>query len=269
MKNAHKRHSVGVAARFVDERLAEGRVFFSFAELLAKTGLSEIAAKHQLLRLGNKIARVTPRQQSFLIVPPEYRTFGAPPIEWWLDDYMRQLGHPYYLALLSAAALFGSSPQAVQETQVMTDASRRDIVLGRIRVRFFMKSGIGRTLVAQAPSAYAPLTVSTVESTIVDLIRYAPQLGGIERMAETIAPMIARAKPGAFRRVLDAEQEVATVQRLGFVLEAIGAAKLVEVAWKWLPARLPPTVLSAQGGGREAAPMHPKWHVVNNSDAFA
>jgi hypothetical protein len=52
---------------------------------------------------------------------------GAPPVAWWLDDYFNWLGHPYYLALQSAAGTYGSTPQALQVTQVMTDSPRRQI----------------------------------------------------------------------------------------------------------------------------------------------
>ena len=63
---------------------------------------------------------------------------GAPPVEWWLDAYFRWLGRPYYLALQTAAASHGSSPQAIQVTQVMTDLPRCDLRIGRVRVRYFL-----------------------------------------------------------------------------------------------------------------------------------
>lgn len=52
--------------------------------------------------------------------------------------YFRWLGRPYYLALQTAAASHGSSPQAIQVTQVMTDLPRCDLRIGRVRVRYFL-----------------------------------------------------------------------------------------------------------------------------------
>ena len=52
--------------------------------------------------------------------------------------YCRWLGHPYYLALQTAAASHGSSQQAIQVTHVMTDLPRRDFRSGRVRVHFFL-----------------------------------------------------------------------------------------------------------------------------------
>ncbi len=115
MKKTPSTFLYGAAARFLDERVAKGYVSFSLDDLVAKTGLSVVAARNQLLRLGNRTARVSPRQQYFLIVSPEHQVFGSPPVEWWLDDYMRWLQRPYYLALLSAATTFGSSQQVFHE----------------------------------------------------------------------------------------------------------------------------------------------------------
>ena len=119
---------------------------------------------------------------------------------------MKWLGRPYYLALQSAAAVHGSSQQAIQETQIITYEPRRDVVIGRIRVRFFMKAGIKSSITQPLSGVYAPLTVSTPETAAFDLIRYAHNLGGIERMAETIAPMLQNMKLRILRQVTTPRQ---------------------------------------------------------------
>ena len=232
------------------------------------TGLSIVAANNQLRRLGNKVVRVTPRQQYFLIVTPDHFDFGAPPVEWWLDDYFEWLGHPYYLALQSAATVFGSSQQAIQETQVITDTPKRDITLGRIRIRFFMKSGIGKTITRQLPNARAPLSVSTPESTIFDLVRYAHSIGGIERVAETIVPMLKLVKTDSLLKVLHSENEIATTQRLGFVLEAIGADRLAKAVLKWLPHNIQTVPISTHHRIEKSALVNQTWSVINNTGVF-
>ncbi len=123
-ENTKKIRQNGAAAAFIDARLAAGHVSFPLADLVNETGLSVTAAKNQLRRLGSLVIRVSRLQQFFLIVSPEHRYMGAPPVTWWLDDYFSWLGHPYYLALQSAAGIYGSNPQALQVTQVMTDGLR-------------------------------------------------------------------------------------------------------------------------------------------------
>ena len=121
----------GAADAFIDARLAAGVVGFPLADLVKETGLSPTAAKSQLLRLGKWVVKVTRKHQFYLIVSPDHQTVGSP-ANWWLNDYFKWLGHPCYLALQSAAETYGSAPQALQVTQVMTDTSRREIVLGRL-----------------------------------------------------------------------------------------------------------------------------------------
>lgn len=265
MKNSSKPYQTGVAAHFINEKLTGGFASFSLDELITKTGLSVIAAKNQLLRLGDRVTRVSPRQQYFLIVTPEHHSFGAPPVDWWLGDYMQWLGHPYYLGLQSAATTFGSSQQAIQETQIMTDIPRREIIIGRTRIRFFMKSGIEKSLVQQLLGAYAPLQVSTPETTSFDLVRYAHYLGGIERAAETILPMLPSLKTKALKQVLNAEREITTAQRFGYLLEAMGAASLAQEVRDWLPEKLPNILLSVHVNGNKLAIANPTWCVINNA----
>jgi hypothetical protein len=265
VNNNVKPYQTGAAADFINDKLAAGFASFSLDELVAKTGLSVIAARNQLLRLGCLVTRVTPRQPYFLIVPPEHRGVGAPPIDWWLDDYMQWLGHPYYLALQSAAAEHGSSQQAIQETQVITDMPRREILAGLIRVRFFMKTDAHKTVVQKLPGTYAPLVVSTPESTAFDLVRYAQHIGGIERVAETITPMLPLIKVKELRRVLDAENEVTTAQRLGFIIDAIGEVHLAKEIRDWLPTKLQDIPLSIYTEGDRLAPANETWGVVNNA----
>lgn len=264
-KRPHESRQIGAAVAFVEARMALGRVAFSLEELTKETGLSAIAAKFQLLRLRGKVARVSPRQPFFLIVSPEHRSMGAPPPTWWLQDYFNWLGRPYYLALQSAASAFGSNPQALQVTQVMTDKPFRPIKVGKIQLRFFVKRGIERTPTQQPEGAVAPLLISTPEATTYDLVRYATSIGGIERAAETIRPLLPLLRARELKRVLDVENESAVAQRLGFVIEACGNRSLSKVIRDWLPDNSMPVTLAPTKGKRDNLPLIKRWQVLNNS----
>lgn len=253
----------GAAADFVENRLAEGRISFTLHEFIDASGLSVIAANNQLRRLGHKVARITRPHSFFLIVAPQHRPMGAPPVEWWLDDYFRWLGHPYYLALLSAAESYGAAPQAVQIHQVMTDTPRREVTVGRLRIRFFMKKGIDRTPVRQPANAYAPLHVSTPEATALDLVRYARRIGGYGRVMDTIIPLLPALRARELKRTLDAEDDTATAQRLGYLVEAAGEHRLAAVIHRWLPARASWVSLgSSSGSDMSPAQKSERWRVV-------
>jgi hypothetical protein len=258
--------NVGAAKAFIDKRLALGRAAFSLHELLEESGLSAIAAKNQLRRLFGKAIRVSPRQPFFLIISPEHRTMGAPPAIGWLQHYFDWLGRPYYLALQSAASQFGSNPQALQVTQVMTDRPFREIKVGRVRVQFFVKSTIKQTPTQQLPQAPAPLCISTPEATVFDLVQYVTRIGGIDRAAEAIAPLLPKLRIRELKRVLNAENAPTIAQRLGFVFEVKGAKTLADAVYNWLPDKLIAVPLSPIKNDRRSYPIVERWQVLNNSN---
>ncbi len=190
---------------------------------------------------------------------------GAPPVTWWLDDYFRWLGHPYYLALQSAAGIYGSNPQALQVTQVMTDSPRREIDVGRLRVRFFVKRKIKRTPTRPLANAFAPTWVSTPEATAFDLVRYASRIGGIGRVIETLTPLLALMRPPELKRMLEVENEPAIAQRLGYIIETAGNKRLAQVVHDRLPAHLALVPLASAKAGRATAPIVGRWRVLDNS----
>ena len=250
---------------FIESTLAKGRVMFTLTDLAEASGLTELAAKRQLARMGPKVVRVSPEQPFYLIVSPEYRRMGAPTPKWWLHDYLTRVGRPYYLALLSAASLHGSNPQAVKVTQVITDKPLEPIVVGRTHVRFFVKSAIEPTPTQQLAGGVAPLLISTPEATTHDLIRYASSIGGIERAAETIRPLLPLLRAKELKRVLEIENDESVAQRMGFVFDALGSKALSKTVREWLPDKLTPVALSPTRCKCEGLPLSKRWQVFNSS----
>ena len=226
--NAGRPYTAGAASRYIETLLRRGQVTFSLAALMAATSLTRIAARNQLLRLGPTVTRVAPRQDFFLIVSPEHQIMGAPPATWWLDAYFQWLGRPYYLALQSAAAEYGSTAQAVQVVQVMTDKPRRPLVLGRIRVEFHVKQTVSQTPVHPSANAYAPLWVSTPAATVFDLLRYATSIGGLARAEETAVPLLAKLKRTDLTDALKAARELPTLVRAAMLFRNNGYAALAD-----------------------------------------
>jgi AbiEi antitoxin C-terminal domain len=257
----------GAARGFVNTLRQRGRIGFSIDDVAAATHLSAVAARRQLARLAPLVTRVTPRQAFCLIVDPEHQPLGAPPPAWWLDAYFTWLRRPYYLALQSAAAEYGSAAQALQVAQVMTDKPRRDIQLGRVRVRFFAKSDLAATPIRAAADAFAPLKVSSPEATVLDLVHYASRIGGIERAAETLQPLLPQLKASRLA-VATLGAETPTLQRLGFVLEAFGHARLARAVHSHLPSTAVKPVLLRVGAAAPStrrAALNTRWSVINNA----
>jgi hypothetical protein len=117
---------------------------------------------------------------------------GAPPVEWWLGDYMAHLKTPYYVGLLSAAALHGSAHFAVMETQVVVPGAMSPLSVGRAHVRFFVKSTVTAAPVETRSNLWGAVEVSTPEATLLDLLRY---IGSIERTALIVGDLAKNCRP--------------------------------------------------------------------------
>lgn len=99
-------------------------------------------------------------------MPLEHRVAGAPPPSWYIDALMQHHKQPYYVALLSAAALHGAAHQQPQTFQVMTNKPLRPILVGRARVNFFVKKNIEDTAVVKIKTTTGFTTV------LINLILY-------------------------------------------------------------------------------------------------
>jgi predicted transcriptional regulator of viral defense system len=104
---------------------------------------------------------------------------------------MAHLERPYYVCLLSAAAMHGASHQAPQVFQVMTDKTYlvRKRELGRIRLRFYSSKFVSEdpTVRVTVPSGY--VVVSTKETTVVDLVSRPRDSAGLSNVATIVGEL--------------------------------------------------------------------------------
>lgn len=82
----------------------QGRYVFTRAEAGAGADGTDSAITMALYRLKRAGAIVSQRRDFFVVVPREYRSAGAPPATWFIDDLMRHLDRRYYVVLLSDVA---------------------------------------------------------------------------------------------------------------------------------------------------------------------
>lgn len=201
------------------------------------SGLTSLAVRRQLEHLADGVTRLPSRPSCFLIIPPEHRLRGAPPIANWLGDYCRLRQQPYYVGLLSAAAMHGSAQQAVQITQVMTTAPTRALTLGYIHIEFHVKQRLADTPLTQIKGLAAPLAVSSPEATALDLMSFEQSIGGVARAADVIAGLLPAMSSEGWRRALPFENS-AVKQRMGYVLEVLGAQRYAKIIEASLPTKL-------------------------------
>lgn len=249
---------------FVETLQGRGRYTFDREEGLQETGSTPEALEAAVRRLAAKGRLVVPRRGFYVIVPAEYRSAGAPPPDWFIADLMRFEGKPYYVGLLSAAALHGAAHQQPQEFQVVTDGPLRSAKAGQVRIRFFTKATAGSTPVVDVKTQTGSMRVSTAEATALDLVRYAKRAGHLGNVATVLSELAEKIDARRLLALARKDVEIAHVQRLGHLLDAVGAASVARPMAAWLSEQRPRRVLLRPGSQRPIREEDPRWRVRVN-----
>ena len=243
----------------------QGRYVFTRAEAGAVADGTDAAIKMTLYRLKRSAAIVNPRRDFFVVVPREYRSAGAPPASWFIDDLMRHLGRRYYVALLSASALHGAGHQRPMAFQVITDAAERDIEVGRVRIDFHVSRRLAGAATQAMRTETGAMVVATPETTAFDPVRFPGASGSWSNVATVIAELADTLRPEAL--AAGAARVARTdVQRLGWLLEFVGRPRLGDALVATLDGRrlvATPLTPARDAGG---APLDGRWRVLVNDD---
>ena len=124
--------------------LSAGRIVFGRDEAMREVGVGQGAFLDAAERLQRGGHLIRPRRGFYVIVPPRFLAWGAPPPSWYIDDLMRFEGRPYHVGLLKAAELHGATHQAVMEFQVVTDKRLPRIRAGRTSIAFHYRKNMAR-----------------------------------------------------------------------------------------------------------------------------
>jgi len=252
--------------RWVDALPPQGRYTFTREECMTALNISQNAFQKSALRMSarNRLARVYKR--FYVVVPLEHSAAGIVPPDWFIVDLMKHLDRPFYVGLLSAAEYHGAAHQRPQNYQVVTDQSMRPIACRGVGVRFFGKRDPARTPVQQIKGVTGYIPVSTPEATATDLVVYARQAGGLDRVLTVLQELAEQLDGQRLIKAIDANGQFVAAQRLGWLLDKAGAPEKAEPLARWLnkhrplPAKLEPS-LPVRGSQRD-----PRWDLWINAE---
>ena len=196
------------------------------------------------------------------MVPPEYRASGSPPASWFTDDLMHYLGQPYYVGLLTAAALHGAGHQQPMVFQVVTSKPTREMRSGKVALEFTMRSGVEQMPVVEQQTETGTMHLATPETTAFDLVRYPSGAGHLSNAATVLAELAERMDSRALVDIAPLVR-LPDVQRLGYLLEAVGERRLADPLAAWLEEKRPRGIALDPRGPTGAAVDGP-WRVQEN-----
>jgi AbiEi antitoxin C-terminal domain len=247
-----------------------GKVSFTRAEAMRALQLNETAFQKSAKRLQNKKQLVSPRNGFYVIVPPQYLSWGAPPPAWYIDQLMQHEARPYYVGLLKAAELHGASHQAVMEFQIITNKQLPKIRVGRSMLAFYYRKDFPS--VSEGLEAYktdaGTMKISSPELTALDLLRYLHAVGSIDAIATVLSDLATLMNADKLASIAR-HFERTVIQRLGYLLERLGHNELTGPLEEYLRNAFKPSWVTLEPKNRKqpAIEMEPlvrseRWHVV-------
>ena len=217
----HDRRSA--LSKYVNGLLSAGRTVFTAEEAVRALGIGRGAFLDAAERLQRREALLHPRQGFYVVVPPQYASWGAPPPSWYIDPLMRREGQPYYVGLLKAAELHSATHQAVMEFQVVAGKRLSRIRAGRSLITFYFRKdmeGVAAGVDGHKTDT-GTMKISSPALTALDLLRYPQASGGIHHVATVLSEFATKIDPARLA-ALSELLERPVVQRLGYLLDDLG-----------------------------------------------
>ena len=250
---------------FPIELAARGRYHFTTEQAASELSVSLTAARAALRRLRDRGAIATPFRSFHVVVPPEYRALGCLPPEQFVPQLMEHLGVVYYVGLLSAARYHGAAHQQPQLFQVVVPTSRPPIDCGRVHVAFSARHNAQHLPTTSFNTPRGQIAVSTPEVTAYDLVGYESHCGGLSHVATLLTELSSSLDPRQL--VLAAPlSPLPWAQRLGFLLESVGAGVHCEPLRAYVAKHATSTALLSPAQDTAPAPRDPRWKLLINSE---
>lgn len=251
---------------FVDHLQSEGKYSFSKTEAQAALDLDEGALRKALWRLEDKKRIRMVKRGFYVIVPLEYSRTAIIPADWFIADLMKFLDQPYYVGLLSAAAMHGAAHQQPQEFHVVVPKPERDIRIDGLQIRFFKKAGMQSSPVEEAKTSTGYMRTSNPAVTAIDLVAYAGRVGGLDRVLTVLQELSEKITPDMLVEAANKENQLSYVQRLGWLLEQAGMGGLVSKLADWISKKKPQRTPLDPAQPRKGFPRNSRWNVVINAE---
>jgi predicted transcriptional regulator of viral defense system len=206
---------------WIKEQEQRGMTTFSFQQIrrvFAERSDKVLKSEVNRLTLSKRIQNVY--RGFYVIIPTQYKLKGIVPPTYYIDELMKYLDKPYYVGLLSAAAIYGASHQRAMRTQVVTIGPRSRTSSRNILLDWNYRQQIPNELIECRNGEMGRINYSSAELTAVDIIQFASNIGGYQRACTVLAELVEVLDVNKIESVLP-YTSTSVMQRLGYILEFI------------------------------------------------
>jgi len=210
-------------SNWINEQQSIGNYSFSLNYLRSSMpNKTDNSIKLALSRLVEKNKIISIYKGFYIIIPPSYANLGILPPVLFLDDLMHYIRRPYYISLLSAAALHGSAHQQPQSFFVCTNLpSMRNTVKKGIQIKYVSKRSFPESHILKKKTESGYVNVSDPILTALDLVNYHKVIGGYNRAATIICELAEEIDGNSIDSHIFQLAPKSDIQRLGYLLEFV------------------------------------------------
>ena len=246
---------------------ANGKLFFTMSDIQNEfSGYSLNALQLNLKRLSRKEKVKFVMKGFYIIIPPEYQHKKILPPELFLDSLFKYLNRPYYIGLLSAAALHGASHQQAMEYYVFINKPPiRPTNVEGIKINYIVKSEFPEHGLGQRKTASGYIYISGPELTALGLVEYQQRVGGLNRVSTILYELSESIHPEKLNEALKNKISLSAIQRLGYILDVILDKKEISsVLKKYLSDKIIFRVPLKPGLKKEGFQVNTDWKIIEN-----
>ena len=208
---------------WVHNREIDGRPSFSYADV--KDAFPSFTQQHilnDLYRLRKSGAIAQPFKGYYVVIPPHYAAKGIVPPVYYIDQLMRLSSSALLYLLAQCSGVIGrgpSTPSGVfRNDSPAPDENAKTVIQSRLELSLIYSCGF----LKEINSETGTIKFSGPELTALDLIQYEQHVGGLSRAATVIEELSEQTVwRGSAESGLLSLSTVATVQRLGYILENV------------------------------------------------
>ncbi len=208
---------------WIRDKEASGYPTFSIDDVRqAFPDYSGQVVKNELFRLSSRAILYPAYRGFYVIIPPQYAAKRTVPPMYYIDQLMAYLDKPYYISLLNAAQILGAAHQRPQKFSVMTVFPKSSVSSSKNNLLVWgYRKEIPSGFLLSKNSETGVIHYSNAELTAIDIVQYEQYIGGLSRAATILDELAEKLDFRGASDNLFNYTSIATIQRLGYILEEI------------------------------------------------
>lgn len=208
---------------WIRDREISGFPNFSVEDIrLTFPNYSEQVIKNELFRLSSHGMLYSVYRGFYVIIPPQYAAKRMVPPVYYIAQLMAYLNKPYYISLWSAAEILGAAHQRPQKFSVTTVFPKSSVSSSKNNaLSWAYRKEIPSDFLLSKNSETGIIYYSNVELTAIDIVQYEQYIGGLSRAATILEELTEKMDFRGASKSLFNYTSIATVQRLGYIMEEI------------------------------------------------